>query len=106
MTAPADPIRVVIADDHALVRGGFRVMLDSEPDIRVVAEAADGQAAVEAAQRARPDVVVMDIRMPGVDGIEATRRVSGAGLAARVLVVTTFDLDEYVFGALRAGAHG
>jgi DNA-binding NarL/FixJ family response regulator len=99
-------IRVLIADDHDLVRAGFRVMLEAEPDIRVVAEAADGREAVEAARRARPDVIVMDIRMPDVDGIEATRRLMAAGLDSRVLVVTTFDLDEYVFAALRAGAAG
>ncbi len=99
-------IRVVIADDHSLVRGGFRVMLESEPDIRVVAEAADGREAVEAVRRARPDIVVMDIRMPQVDGIEATRQVVSMGTDTRVLVVTTFDLDEYVFAALRAGAAG
>ena len=99
-------IRVVLADDHDLVRGGFRVMLEAEPDIRVVGEASDGRDAVEAVRRARPDVVVMDIRMPEVDGIEATRRIAAAGLPARVLVVTTFDLDEYVFAALRAGASG
>ena len=99
-------IRVVIADDHSLVRGGFRVMLESEPDIRVVAEASDGREAVEAVRRAKPDVVLMDIRMPQVDGIEATRQIVSMGVATRVLVVTTFDLDEYVFAALRAGAAG
>ena len=99
-------IRVVLADDHDLVRAGFRVMLEAEPGIRVVAEAADGREAVEAVRRARPDVVVMDIRMPDMDGIEATRRIGEAGLDSRVLVVTTFDLDEYVFAALRAGAAG
>jgi DNA-binding NarL/FixJ family response regulator len=99
-------IRVVLADDHDLVRAGFRVMLEAEDDIRVVAEAANGAEAVEAVRRARPDLVLMDIRMPGLDGIEATRQIVGAQLGARVLVVTTFDLDEYVFAALRAGASG
>jgi RNA polymerase sigma factor (sigma-70 family) len=99
-------IRVLIADDHDLVRAGFRVMLEAEQDIRVVAEAANGREAVEAVRRARPDVVVMDIRMPDMDGIEATRRIGAEGLDSRVLVVTTFDLDEYVFAALRAGAAG
>ncbi|HEX8102227.1 MAG TPA: response regulator transcription factor [Solirubrobacteraceae bacterium] len=99
-------IRVVIADDHSLVRGGFRVMLETEDDIRVVGEAADGRDAIDAVRRARPDVVVMDIRMPLLDGIEATRQITQADLPTRVLVVTTFDLDEYVFAALRAGAAG
>jgi DNA-binding NarL/FixJ family response regulator len=99
-------IRVVIADDHSLVRGGFRVMLESEDDLRVVAEASDGREAVDAVHRSRPDVVLMDIRMPEVDGIEATRRIVESGVDTRVLVVTTFDLDDYVFAALRAGAAG
>ena len=99
-------IRIVIADDHSLVRGGFRVMLESEPDLRVVAEASDGRDAVEAVRRAKPDVVLMDIRMPQMDGIEATREIVAMGGDTRVLVVTTFDLDEYVFAALRAGAAG
>jgi DNA-binding NarL/FixJ family response regulator len=99
-------IRVVIADDHSLVRGGFRVMLESEEDIRVVAEASDGREAVDAVHRSKPDVVLMDIRMPEVDGIEATRRIVESGFDTRVLVVTTFDLDDYVFAALRAGAAG
>lgn len=97
-------IRVAIADDHALVRTGFRMILEAEPDIDVVAEARDGVEAVELIERERPDVVLMDIRMPRLDGIEATRRVASA--TVRVLVLTTFDLDEYVYGALRAGASG
>ena len=100
------PIRIVVADDHSLVRGGFRVMLESEPGLSVVGEAADGGEAVEAVARLAPDVVLMDIRMPRVDGIEATRRIVALGGETRVLVVTTFDLDEYVFAALRAGASG
>ena len=101
-------IRVVIADDQALVRAGFRVLLDSAADIEVVGEAANGAEAVERAREHAPDVVLMDIRMPVMDGLEATRRITRAGSteAVWVLVLTTFDLDEYVFEALRAGASG
>ena len=101
-------IRVVLADDQLLVRGGFRVLLDGEPDIEVVGEASDGLEAIELVRSMQPDVVLMDIRMPGLDGIEATRRiVADPDLGAvRVVVVTTFELDEYVFDALRAGAAG
>ena len=99
-------IRVVLADDLALVRGGMRVILEDHEDIRVVGEAADGSEAVEQAIRTGPDVVVMDVRMPGVDGLEATRRIAARMPAVRVLVVTTFHLDEYVLEALRAGASG
>ena len=101
-------IRVLLVDDQQLIRAGLRVLLDAEDDIEVVAEAADGAAAVEAARQARPDVVVMDIRMPGVDGLEATRRiVDDPELdGVRVLVLTTFDIDEYVFESLRLGASG
>jgi DNA-binding NarL/FixJ family response regulator len=101
-------VRVVVADDQAVVRAGFRTILQSEPDLVVVGDAADGGAAVEVARRTRPDLVLMDVRMPGVDGITATRRLAGPGVAdpVPVLVVTTFDLDEYVFAALRAGASG
>jgi DNA-binding NarL/FixJ family response regulator len=97
-------IRVLLADDQSLVRAGFRMILRAEPDIEVVGEAADGREAVEQAREVHPDVVLMDIRMPEVDGIEATRRVTGLASPPRVLVLTTFDLDEYVYESLRAGA--
>ena len=101
-------ISVVIADDQALVRGGFRALLDAQEDIVVAGEAADGEAAVRLAVEIRPDVVLMDIRMPGVDGLSATRRIAEDERLAdvRVVVLTTFDLDEYVFEAIRAGANG
>jgi DNA-binding NarL/FixJ family response regulator len=102
------PIRVLVADDQHLVRTGFRMILDTEDDIEVVAEAADGAEAVELAARHHPDVVLMDVRMPQVDGIEATRRLAARNVAhpARVLILTTFDLDDYVYAALRNGASG
>jgi len=101
-------ITVALADDQALVRAGFRALLDGEPDIEVVAEAADGEEAVELTRRHRPDVVLMDVRMPRTDGLRATARVSADPTltGTRVIVLTTFELDEYVFGALRAGAAG
>ena len=101
-------VRVLIADDQALVRAGFRALLDAQPDIEVAGEAADGAEAVEHARRERPDVVLMDVRMPHMDGLEATRRITSdpALAGTRVVVLTTFELDEYVFGALRAGASG
>jgi DNA-binding NarL/FixJ family response regulator len=99
-------IRVLIADDQALVRGGLRMILDVQPDIEVIGEAADGREAVEAARRHRPDVVLMDVRMPVMDGIEATQRIAQKSLYSRVLVLTTFDEDAYVYGALQAGASG
>jgi DNA-binding NarL/FixJ family response regulator len=106
--AAAGPVRVLLADDQTLVRAGFRVLLDRCDDIEVVGEAADGAEAVARALAHRPDVVLMDVRMPVVDGLEATRRIAGdARLAGvRVLMLTTFELDEYVFEALRAGASG
>jgi DNA-binding NarL/FixJ family response regulator len=100
-------IRVLIADDQALVRGAFRMMLQSEPDIDVVGEAENGREAIEQARLRRPDVVLMDVRMPDVDGIEATRELlEGAVEGPRVLMLTTFDLDDYVYEAMRAGASG
>ena len=102
----ARPVRVVIADDQGMVRAGFRSLLEAEPDIRVVGEAADGESALAALRTLRPDVVLMDIRMPVLDGIAATRQLLSEGSASRVLILTTFDLDEYVFEALRAGASG
>ena len=99
-------LRVVVADDQALVRAGFKVLVDSEEDLEVVGEAADGDEAVQVTLRTRPDVVLMDVRMPVFDGIEATRRIMAADLATKVLILTTFDLDEYVYEGLRAGASG
>ena len=107
-------LRVVIADDQVLVRAGFRMILEAQPDIEVVAEAADGDAAVRLTRRHHPDVVLMDIRMPGVDGLEATRRLlrpassdaTVVGTPPRIVILTTFDLDEYVYAALQAGAAG
>jgi DNA-binding NarL/FixJ family response regulator len=100
-------IRVVIADDQAMVRKGFRLLLEDEPDIEVVGEAADGHEAIAAARRLRPDVTLMDIRMPNLDGLEATRRLlAGTEAPTRVLILTTFELTEYVYKALRAGASG
>jgi DNA-binding NarL/FixJ family response regulator len=101
-------ITVVVVDDQALVRAGFRVLVDSEPDFAVVGQAADGQEAVRVVRETSPDVVLMDIRMPEMDGIEATRQIIAAGGdgATRVLILTTFELDEYVYEALKAGASG
>jgi DNA-binding NarL/FixJ family response regulator len=99
-------VKVLIADDQALVRGGFRMILDARQDMEVVGEAADGNEAVALAAEREPDVVLMDVRMPDTDGIEATRRIVGAGTSARIIILTTHDLDEYVFAALRAGASG
>jgi len=105
---PPAPIRVLVCDDQMLIRTGYVTIFGAQPGLEVVGEAGDGQMAVDAARRLRPDVVVMDIRMPVLDGIEATRRLAGPGVPdpIRVLVVTTFNLDEYVYDALRAGASG
>jgi len=100
-------IRVVLVDDQTLLRTAFRVIFDETDDIRVVGEAADGSSAVDVVRRTRPDVVLMDVRMPGTDGIEATRRIlRDGGTTSRILILTTFDLDEYVYAALHAGASG
>jgi DNA-binding NarL/FixJ family response regulator len=99
-------IRVLVADDQALLRGTLSVLLDAQPDMAVVGEAGDGQEAVTAALRELPDVVLMDIRMPEVDGLEATGKIVAAAAQVKVLILTTFDPDEYVYGALRAGASG
>lgn len=103
-------LRVLIADDQALIRAGFRMILEAQPDLEVVAEAADGEAAVRLVRRYRPDIVLMDVRMPGLDGLEATRRLldgsGGEGPPPRIVILTTFDLDEYVYAALQAGASG
>ena len=106
MTEEPNPIRVLIVDDHELIRRGMRMVLDAEDDMKVVGEAASGAEAVHMAGDLRPDVILMDIRMPEMDGIEATRRIVRGTPSSRVLVLTTFDLDEYAFGSLRAGASG
>ena len=102
------PIRVLVCDDQALIRTGFATIIDAQPDLEVVGECGDGRTAVDLSRRVRPDVVVMDVRMPVLDGIEATRLLAGAAVPdpVKVLVVTTFNLDEYVYEALRAGASG
>jgi len=106
--AATEAVRVALADDHALLRASFRLLIDHTPGLACVGEAANGREAVEVAHRERPDVILMDVRMPEMSGIEATREIcrAASGLATRVIVLTTFDLDEYVFGAIRAGASG
>jgi DNA-binding NarL/FixJ family response regulator len=105
--SPGDgQIRIILVDDQELVRAGFRMVLDAQPDMRVVGEAADGLAAVDLARRLHADVMIMDARMPRLDGVEATRRIRQDGDLPRVLMLTTFDLDEYAFAALKAGASG
>jgi DNA-binding NarL/FixJ family response regulator len=104
--APARPVRILLVDDQPLLRTGFRMVLGAEEDLDIVGEAGDGAEAVDLARRLLPDVVLMDIRMPRMDGVAATRAIVDARLPVRVLILTTFDLDEYVVGALRAGASG
>ncbi len=99
-------IRVLLVDDQALLRTGFRMILSAQPDLEVVGEAADGAEAVRLTTQLDPDVVLMDVRMPHMDGVEATRVITGSGHPARVLILTTFDLDEYAFAGLQAGASG
>jgi DNA-binding NarL/FixJ family response regulator len=107
MTGSAEPVRILVADDHQVVRDGFAGLLDTQPDFTVVGTARDGAEAIRMGREVAPDVILMDIRMPEVDGIEATRQLTGAdGGPPRVLILTTFDLDEYVYDALRAGASG
>jgi len=106
MTTPRPPIRIVVADDHQVVRTGFAELLDTQPDFTVVATAADGAEAVRVCHEQTPDVVLMDVRMPGMDGIAATRQLTAHDDGPRILILTTFDLDDYVYDALRAGASG
>jgi DNA-binding NarL/FixJ family response regulator len=107
MTSAAKGVRIVVADDHEVVRAGFAELLDTRPDFAVVGTASDGAEAVRLCHELRPDVVLMDVRMPGMDGIEATRQLADSGeYQPRVIILTTFDLDEYVYEALRAGASG
>jgi DNA-binding NarL/FixJ family response regulator len=106
MTTPHPPIRIVVADDHQVVRAGFAELLDTQPDFTVIATAADGAEAVRVCHEVTPDVVLMDVRMPGMDGIQATRHLTADDAGPRILILTTFDLDEYVYDALRAGASG
>ncbi len=107
MTATPPAVRIIVADDHQVARAGFAALLDTQPDFTVVGTASDGAEAVRICRELRPDVVLMDVRMPGMDGIEATRQLAGSGAGGpRILILTTFDLDEYVYDALRAGASG
>jgi DNA-binding NarL/FixJ family response regulator len=106
MSTSASPVRIIVADDHQVVRTGFAALLDTQPDFTVLGTASDGAEAVQMSRQLRPDVVLMDVRMPGTDGIEATRQLTGGPDAPRIIILTTFDLDEYVYDALRAGASG
>ena len=106
MTAPVPSVRIVVADDHEVVRAGFAALLETQPDFTVLGTASDGAEAVQISRELRPDVILMDVRMPGTDGIEATRQLAGGAGGPRVIILTTFDLDEYVYDALRAGASG
>jgi DNA-binding NarL/FixJ family response regulator len=106
MNPTPHPVRIVVADDQQIVRDGFAALLESQPDFTVVGTASDGEEATRVCRRLHPDVILMDVRMPGTDGIEATRQLAAEADRPRVLVLTTFDLDEYVYDALRAGASG
>jgi DNA-binding NarL/FixJ family response regulator len=107
VTGPVPPVKIVVADDHEVVRAGFAALLDTQPDFTVVGTASDGAEAVKISRELRPDVILMDVRMPGTDGIEATRQLTGSGTnGPHVIILTTFDLDEYVYDALCAGASG
>ncbi|HXB48779.1 MAG TPA: response regulator transcription factor [Streptosporangiaceae bacterium] len=106
MTGPVPSVTIVVADDHEVVRAGFAALLDTQPDFTVVGTASDGAQAVKISRELRPDVILMDVRMPGTDGIEATRQLTGDAGGPRVIILTTFDLDEYVYDALCAGASG
>jgi DNA-binding NarL/FixJ family response regulator len=100
------PTRILLVDDQPMLRMGYRMILDAQPDLTVVGEAEDGNAAIELTERLGPDVVLMDVRMPGLDGVQATERIVASGSPSRIIILTTFDLDEYAYGALRAGASG
>jgi DNA-binding NarL/FixJ family response regulator len=106
VTGPVASVSIVVADDHEVVRAGFAALLDTQPDFTVLGTASDGAEAVQISRKLRPDVVLMDVRMPGTDGIEATRQLTGGAAGPRVIILTTFDLDEYVYDALCAGASG
>jgi DNA-binding NarL/FixJ family response regulator len=106
MTVPGQVVRIVVADDHQVVRAGFAALLDTQPDFTVLGTARDGGEAVRISRELRPDVVLMDVRMPGTDGIDATRQLTSGADCPRIIILTTFDLDEYVYLALRAGASG
>jgi len=106
VTGSVPPVKIVVADDHEVVRAGFATLLDTQPDFTVLGTASDGAQAVQISRELHPDVILMDVRMPGTDGIEATRQLTGDGAGPRVIILTTFDLDQYVYDALRAGASG
>jgi DNA-binding NarL/FixJ family response regulator len=102
----SDPTTILLVDDQAMLRMGYRMVLDAQPDLSVVGEAENGLEAIELTARLEPDVVLMDVRMPGIDGVQATERIVSTGSSSRIIILTTFDLDEYAYGALRAGASG